>query len=181
MKKKTRGERELEMKFGTCGCHCEFIFCSSFLGECVSSLKVYALLSRSGLNYFLCLHCFWLLGALPFFFFIFSATVLVCSTSNNGSQSKTLLLFDEGKKQQVMWSFEFVRNLFLFTSNVSLFWKNNKKLSRPKKFFIHPIIKIYWTKLGFGHVETFFRSFWTISIDMKKPYEFEVWVQKCVF
>ena len=34
--------------------------------------------------------------------------------------------------------------------------------------------------MGFGHVETFSRSFWTISIDMKKPYEFEVWIQKCV-
>ena len=40
---------------------------------------------------------------------------------------------------------------------------------------------MYERKLHFGHVETFFRSFWTISIDMKKPYEFEVWVQKCVF
>ena len=59
--------------------------------------------------------------------------------------------------------------------------KKHKKLSQQKSFFMHHIIKIYWTKLGFGHVETFFRSFWTISIDMKKPYEFEVWVQKCVF
>ena len=59
--------------------------------------------------------------------------------------------------------------------------KYNKKLSHKKLFSFHHIIKILLTKWGFDHVKTFFRSFWTISVDIKNPYEFEVWVQKCVF
>ena len=59
--------------------------------------------------------------------------------------------------------------------------KYNKKLSHKKLFSFHHIIKILVTKWGFDHVKTFFRSFWTISVDIKNPYEFEVWVQKCVF
>ena len=37
------------------------------------------------------------------------------------------------------------------------------------------------TKLGFGHVKTFLRSFWAISIDMQNPYGNELWVEKYVF
>ena len=37
------------------------------------------------------------------------------------------------------------------------------------------------TKLGFGHVKTFLRSFWAISIDMQNPYGNELWVEKHIF
>ena len=36
-------------------------------------------------------------------------------------------------------------------------------------------------KLSFGHVETILRSFGAKSIDMKKLYENEPWVEKCLF
>ena len=37
------------------------------------------------------------------------------------------------------------------------------------------------TKWGFGHVSTFFKSFWPIYIDMKNPCKNENWVQKWLF
>ena len=93
-----------------------------FLGVCVSSLKVYVLLSRSGLNYLLFLHCFWLLGVLPFFLLIFfshSSTLLgsseaisicsiwvVCSTFLRvTTNQKFCCMFVEEKRHQIMWNF----------------------------------------------------------------------------
>ena len=53
--------------------------------------------------------------------------------------------------------------------------------SRKNFFLVHHIFMKRLTKLGLGHVKTFLRSFWAISIDIKNPYGNELWVEKYVF
>ena len=48
-------------------------------------------------------------------------------------------------------------------------------------FLVHHILMKNLTKLGFGHVKTFLRSFWALSIDMQNPYGNELWVEKYIF
>ena len=53
--------------------------------------------------------------------------------------------------------------------------------SRKNFFLVHHIFMKNLTKLGLGHVKTFLRSFWAISIDMQNPYGNELWVEKYIF
>ena len=77
-------------------------------------------------------------------------------------------------------------NYFLNWCNINIYWsvKIHEKSffsSRKKFFLVHHIFMKRLTKLGLGHVKTFLRSFWAISIDIKNPYGSELWVEKYVF
>ena len=77
-------------------------------------------------------------------------------------------------------------NYFLNWCNINIYWsvKIHEKsfFFKSKKFFlVHHIFMKRLTKLGLGHVKTFLRSFWAISIDIKNPYGNELWVEKYVF
>ena len=77
-------------------------------------------------------------------------------------------------------------NYFLNWCNINIYWsvKIHEKSffsSRKKLFLVHHIFMKRLTKLGLGHVKTFLRSFWAISIDIKNPYGNELWVEKYVF
>ena len=76
-------------------------------------------------------------------------------------------------------------NYFLNWCNTNIYWsvKIHEKSffsSRKKFFLVHHIFMKRLTKLGLGHVKTFLRSFWAISIDIKNPYGSELWVEKYV-
>ena len=77
-------------------------------------------------------------------------------------------------------------NNFLNWCNINIYWsvKIHEKSffsSLKKIFLVHHIFMKRLTKLGLGHVKTFLRSFWAISIDIKNSYGNELWVEKYVF
>ena len=77
-------------------------------------------------------------------------------------------------------------NYFLNWCNINIYWsvkiyEKSFFSSRKNFFLVHHIFMKNLTKLGLGHVKTFLRSFWAISIDMQNPYGNELWVEKYIF
>ena len=77
-------------------------------------------------------------------------------------------------------------NYFLNWCNINIYWSvkiHEKSFFQVEIvfFLVHHIFMKRLTKLGLGHVKTFLRSFWAISIDIKNPYGNELWVEKYVF